>query len=131
MKGPGPEATDNHNNLTSRISAIAAARGLAYAENVTVGETPYGGPFVVDLVLTGLPAYPGGLAVIGRYQATSGSADQKLIYLAYCIRRAEMPCLLVLDGGAWQPGAIAWMERRKEGRFVDMLTLDGFEAFIA
>lgn len=131
MKGPGPEATDNHRSLVGRLAAICDARGVAFTERAIVGETPYKLPFKVDLLLAGLPAYPDGLGVVARTQEASGSADQKLIFLAFSIRRSTMPCVVVLDGGGWPDGAIAWMEGQRAGKFVALLSPEGFEAFVA
>lgn len=131
MKGPSPEATDNHRNLVSRLVAVCAAHGIEYVERVIVGQTPYKRPFKVDLVLRGVPRYPNGIGIVGRYQDTTGSADEKLIYLAFCIRRSQLPCLVILDGGGWQDGALEWLEGQRAGNLVAILTVEDLAEFLA
>lgn len=131
MNGPGALATDNHGSLVGRLAAIIAARGLTYTEKAIVGQTPYKQPFTVDLLVSGIAGCPDGLGVVGRYQATSGSADQKLVFLAFCIRRSGVPCVVVLDGGGWPDGAIEWLAGQRAGRLLDLFTVEAFEDFLA
>src|SRR5690554_4598151 len=112
MTGPGSLAMENHDDLASRLAALCDRHALVYRRRAEIGKTPYGYPFKVDLLLTGLPAYPKGLAVIGRWQEGSGSADQKLPFLLLCIARARVPSLVVLDGDGWVDGVWAYMRMR-------------------
>jgi hypothetical protein len=130
MKGPGPESTDNHRSLVGRLAAICDAQGVEYGERLIVGETPYKLPFKVDLALRGLPTYPDGLGVVARTQESTGSADQKLIFLAFSIRRSTLPCVVILDGGGWPDGAIDWLTGQIAGNFVALLSVEEFAAFV-
>lgn len=132
MNGPGSLAIENHDDLAGRLAALCDRHGVAHRRRVEMGKTPYGYPFKVDLLLTGLTAYPNGLAVIGRWQEGSGSADQKLPFLLLCIARCRTPSLVILDGEGWTEGVWKWLQNRPQGGyFLNALTIDEFAGFLA
>lgn len=122
-------AEQSHDSLIRRLSAVCRERGVKFITQQPIGETPYGQPFKADLILDGLPTYPD-LVVIARQQDKSGSAEQKLPFLMMAINRSRRRCLVVLDGEGWSPGALGWMAVRKDERLIDVVDLDGFDAFL-
>lgn len=122
-------AEQSHDSLIRRLSAVCRERGVNFITQQPIGETPYGQPFKADLILDGLPTHPG-LVVIARQQDKSGSAEQKLPFLMMAINRSRRRCLVVLDGEGWSPGALGWMAVRKDERLIDVVDLDGFDAFL-
>lgn len=131
MTGPGSLAVENHDDLASRLAALCEHQGFSHQRRVQVGKTPYGMPFKVDLLLDGLSAYPKGLAVIGRWQEGSGTADQKLPFLLLCIARARVDSVIVLDGDGWSEGVWEYMRMRRGGYFRDVLTIGEFAELLS
>lgn len=120
----------NHDSTIARLMAICGERGVAVTVGEVIGETPYGQPFRADLVLRGIPDHPD-LVVIARRQDSSGSAEQKLPFLVMAITRSRRPCLVVLDGPGWSEGALRWMRARRDDRVIDVVDVEGFDAFLA
>lgn len=130
--GPGSLAMENHDDLASRLAAVCDRHGLDYRRRAEIGQTPYRNPFKADLLLTGLADYPAGLAVIGRWQDGSGSADQKLPFLLLTINRCRTSSVIVLDGEGWTEGVWQFMRNRPAGGYlVATVTFDQFAAMVA
>jgi hypothetical protein len=117
----------SHDSLIDRLAAICHERGVDYTSRPVIGKTPFGKPFRADLVVT-LPS--GDLAVCARHQESSGTAEEKLCHLALSINRSRRPCLVVLSGPGWSQGAIDWMGYHKGDRVLDIVDLEGFDAFL-
>lgn len=130
MTGPGDISKENHDDLITRLMAICDRHNMPYQQRLLVGKTPYGFPFKVDLMLTGLPAYPQGLAVVGRWQEGSGSADQKLPFLLLCVARCRVNTVVVLDGEGWSDGVWDYMKRREGGHYCGVLTVGEFDELL-
>lgn len=131
MTGPGSLAVENHDDLAGRLAAICEAQGMAYRRRVEVGKTPYKMPFKVDLMLDGLPAYPQGLAVIGRWQEGSGTADQKLPFLLLCVSRCRVKAVIVLDGEGWSQGVWDYMNAREGDYYRGVMTVSEFAEMLS
>ena len=44
-----------------------------------------------------------------KWQASSGSVDEKYPYELACINHLSVPTIIVLDGGGYKPGAKEWL----------------------
>ena len=85
------------------IAAMFEAAGCIVQRQQPAGEQGIKGLFgediVADLLVERFPGCPAGLFVEVKYQAVSGSADQKLAYTALNIRaRYNLPTWIVLAG---------------------------------
>src|SRR4051812_39547370 len=103
-----------------------------YAEIIPqaqIGTSLFGGVLKIDLYVTGLKAFPNGLAVESKWQQTSGSADEKLTYLVACIKACyPCPAIIVAGGGGARPSAIRWLKDQTDGH--SLLAVLNIEEFI-
>ena len=129
--GPGVVAHANHADLCEHLSSLCLHARIDHQRKVALGATPYGGIHHADLLLSGLPGYPHGLAVVARWQGVSGSADQKLSYLLESIFDAGVPTIIVLDGAAWQEHHWSYLSRKIDGPYFGALDVEAFEALLA
>jgi len=95
-----PSATVNQNNAAHLVGWALTANNYCYDTKVTIGKRMNDAPHVVDFYLRN------NIAVVVRWQQTSGTAEQKIPYEAMClytqvkamrIRKAY----LVLGGDGW------------------------------
>ena len=80
-----------------------------FAAQCVIGESIYGTKRKVDFVLRHPDLWPAGLVIQCKWQASSGSVDEKYPYEVACINHLSFPTLIVLDGGGYKPGAKTWL----------------------
>lgn len=68
-----------------------------------------------------------GLIIEVKYQAVSGSVDEKFPYLVFSLKQLETPSILILEGGGALEGAVRWCVEQNDGKFQ---AFDGISAFI-
>ncbi len=80
------------------------------------------------------PRLPGPTRIEAKWQQVSGSTDEKLPYLY--LNAADFPearVVIVIDGGGWRDGALAWLRRAAaaapEGKTIRVMDLAGFLAW--
>jgi hypothetical protein len=128
--GPGRLAHAGHADLGTRLAALCLHARVNFARKHTLGLSPFGGPHRCDVFIRDLPAYPRGLAVVGRWQEGPGSADQKLAFLLECIAATGVPTFIVLDGAGWRQPHWDYLARHVGGPFVGALTVEAFAALL-
>ena len=104
-----------------------AARELGqpiYARQFEAGQDIYGKPRQVDFILYHPDLHSAGLAIQCRWQASSGSVDEKFPFDAFSIRANELDTIIVLDGGGYTDQAKAWLFGQvSETGLIDVLDL--------
>ncbi len=80
-----------------------------FAKQCVIGQSIYGTKRKVDFVLRHPKLWPGGLVIQCKWQASSGSVDEKYPYELACINHLSFPTIIVLDGGGYKPGAKEWL----------------------
>ena len=80
-----------------------------FAKQCVIGKSIYGTKRKVDFVLSHPELWPAGLVIQCKWQASSGSVDEKYPYEVACINHLLLPTIIVLDGGGYKPGAKAWL----------------------
>lgn len=116
---------------TDMVRALLAARGLDVAAEVPLGRGLWKG-IRADYVVSGIEAYPDGLAIECKWQNSTGSASEKLAYLVLNIQRHyPIPCV-ILCSGAELDDARSWAVQEADGsRLVAVLGTDEFIAWVA
>lgn len=64
----------------------------------------------VDAVLYHPRKWPDGMVIQCKWQASSGSVEEKYPFEVMSIERDGIPAILVLDGGGYTSGAKAWLK---------------------
>lgn len=129
--GPGSPAHENHGDLSDRLAGLCRSRGIAHRRKVAIGTNPFGGVYHCDLLLSGVPGYPNGLAVVARWKEGPGSADHKLTFLVECIIEVGVPTYIVLDGDGWREIVWEYLARKVSGPFLGALSVDDFAELLA
>ncbi len=86
-----------------------------YARQVEVGRDIYGKVRRVDFLLFHPYRHPNGLVIQCKWQASSGSVEEKYPFEVLSIQQGEFDAIIVLDGGGYSQGAEAWL-RGQAGR---------------
>ena len=80
-----------------------------FSTRCAIGKTIYGTTRKVDFILRHPTLWPGCFVIRCKWQAKSGSVDEKFPYEVACINHLTYPTIIVLDGHGYQPEAKAWL----------------------
>lgn len=80
-----------------------------YAQQVEVGRDIYGKVRKVDFLLFHPYRHPNGLVIQCKWQASSGSVEEKYPFEVLSIQQGEFDAIIVLDGGGYSKGAETWL----------------------
>ncbi|MDE0673296.1 MAG: hypothetical protein OXH72_16300 [Caldilineaceae bacterium] len=86
-----------------------AGTGRCFSTQCPIGESIYGTTRRADFVLRHPELWEDGLVIQCKWQASSGSVDEKYPYEVACINHLSFPTIIVLDGGGYKPGAKEWL----------------------
>ena len=129
VQSQGQQAVRTGAAAEATIYCILKVRGLSVEKQKFVGTNIYGGEIRCDFAIAPCEKFPGGLIIESKWQETPGSADEKLPYLVENIRtRYPYPCIVILDGDGYRPGAAAWIRTQVDG--VNLLGVFSFTEFL-
>ena len=97
------------------IFAMRDMEQPVYAQQVEIGRDIYGKTRRVDLLLFHPYRHPNGLVIQCKWQASSGSVEEKYPYEVLSIAQGEFDTIIILDGGGYTAGAEQWL-RGQAGR---------------
>ena len=78
---------------------------LIYSWQFEIGKSIYGKRRFVDLILYHPRLYPECLTIQCKWQASSGSVEEKYLYEVLSIHQNEYDTIIILDGGGYSAGA--------------------------
>ena len=81
-----------------------------YARQCQAGETLYGKVRRCDFILCHPEKRPTPLVIQCKWQALSGSVEEKYPFEVLSIRQNIYPTIILLDGGGYSKGAEAWLK---------------------
>lgn len=113
------------------ICGMLDRKGYRYKREQLIGKSIYGHPLKVDIFTRDMPGFPEGLIVESKWQASSGSVDEKFPYLVENIRHCY-PCqtVIVLSGGGYRNGAARWLRAQTGGNLRAVMDLEEFIKWI-
>ncbi|WP_318387508.1 PD-(D/E)XK nuclease superfamily protein [Microbacterium maritypicum] len=126
---------DTYNYLRVAGWLHHAARSLVqriYTPQYWIGQDIYGRRRRVDFLAYHPQNWPDGLLIQCKWQASSGSVDEKFPFEALSIDYSEIPALIVLDGGGYSAGAEQWLKQYSQSpntKLVDVVNLGAFQNF--
>lgn len=92
-----------------------ALRGLGqpiFARQCQIGTDIYGKNRRVDFILFHPVKWSECLVLQCKWQASSGSVEEKYTFEVLSIGESEFPSIIVLDGGGYSNGAEAWLKKQ-------------------
>lgn len=105
---PGRDAsTRGGTDLVARVAALAASLDLAVAREVRVGRRVWGAVRRIDAVLTGPDRKR--LGVECKWQATPGTAEEKIPATIQDIRAWPIPGIVVFEGAGFSENMRAYL----------------------
>ena len=119
-------AEDYERASAMRFFALRCLRQPIYAEQVVAGLNIYGKERRVDFILYHPRKWPDCLVIQCKWQASTGSVDEKYPFEIECVAEDAFPAVVVLDGGGYSEGAKTWLLRQRGKRnLVDVFDLGG------
>ncbi len=94
----------------SRFFAIRALRQPIFAEQCSIGRDIYGKNRRVDFIIYHPQRWADCLVIQCKWQASSGSVDEKFAFEVLSIQLNEFDTIVVLDGGGYSTGAEMWLK---------------------
>ncbi len=101
------EFRDHKNQLYKNISLIG---GKQYSKQVPIGTTIYESPRKCDFIVFNKELFDDGLVIECKWQQSSGSVDEKYPFLLHNIIKADVPTIILLDGGGYKKKAVEWLK---------------------
>lgn len=112
----------------SRFFAARCLEQPIFAGQVVTGKNIYARSRKVDFILYHPTKWPDCLVIQCKWQASSGSVDEKFPFEVECIAADQFAAIIVLDGGGASKGARAWLsEQRGKRNLVDVFDLGAFQ----
>jgi hypothetical protein len=87
-----------------------------FASQVRLGKNIYEGTMTVDFYLYDKEKWPDGLYIEVKWQASSGSVDEKYVFTALSLIGLPGDKVLILDGSGYRPGAVKWLRKQAAKR---------------
>lgn len=101
-----------------------------YARQAPTGLDIYWNRRRVDFILYHPKKWPDCLVIQCKWQAVSGSVEQKYPFETLSILKDGLPCVVVLDGGGYSEGAEKWLRCQQGQRhLLHVFNLGEFQRF--
>lgn len=104
-----------------------------YCAQYTEGIDIYGKKRRVDFLAYHPESWSDGLIIQCKWQASSGSVEEKYPFEALSVEYNKIPTVIVLDGGGYTQGAKGWLVdyAKKEGTYLKhVLAMGEFQNFL-
>ena len=80
-----------------------------YTKQFEIGKSIYGKNRCVDLILYHPALWPECLCIQCKWQASSGSVEEKYPFEVLSIAHSDVDTIIILDGGGYSDGAKLWL----------------------
>lgn len=87
-------------------------------------KTPYHSQMRLDFLLYHPQKWPRGLAIECKWQSSPGTVDEKFPYLVLGMRGIPIPGVILLAGGGYRDGALAWLMQQETDDLIIIESLD-------
>ena len=110
--------------------AMTELKQPIYAKQCLVGKDIYDRDRKVDFILFHPEKWPNYLVIECKWQASSGSIDEKYPFAVQSIEKSTYQTIIVLDGGGYSPGAKNWLySQTGKGRLIEVMNQGEFQRF--
>lgn len=101
-----------------------------YARQVKVGRDIYAKVRRVDFLLFHPQRHPNGMVIQCKWQAVSGSVEEKYPFEVLSLQQGEYDAIIVLDDGGFSSGAERWLRSQAgRNRLKHVFSLGEFQRF--
>ena len=98
-----------------------------YSTQCVIGENVYGGTRKADFILYHPEKWAGCLVIESKWQASTGTADQKYPFEVQTINLNRYPTIIVLDGGGYNHLAGEWLKSHAgKGKILHVVNMGEF-----
>ena len=103
-----------------------------YSTQCVIGKNVYGGPRKADVILYHPEKWADCLVIESKWQASSGSADQKYPFEVQTINLNPYPTIIVLDGDGYNVLAGQWLKSHAgKGNILHVVDQGGFARLVS
>lgn len=95
---------------SSLFFAMREMEQSIYAKQCVIGRDIYGKKRRVDFLLYHPRKWPQSLVIQCKWQAASGSVEEKYPFEVLSIQQSSYPAVILLDGGGYSKGAEQWLK---------------------
>lgn len=114
----------------SRFFALRDLRQPIFAEQCQIGRDIYGKNRRVDFILYHPHRWPECLVIQCKWQASTGSVEEKYPFEVLSIQLNEFATIIVLDGGGYGRGAESWLKGQAgKNKLLHVLSLGEISKF--
>ncbi len=123
--------SEDYQRVTSaRFFALRDLRQPIYAEQCVIGRDIYSKNRRVDFILYHPQRWPDCLVIQCKWQASSGSIEEKYPFEVLSIQLNEFPTIIVLDGGGYTKGSEMWLKGQAgKNKLLHVLSLGEISRF--
>lgn len=124
----GVTANLSGNRAEKTIACMLKERGYSFKRQIDLGLNIYGHKSRGDFIVYDIPEYPHGLIIESKWQASSGSVDEKYPYMVANIKATyPYPTVIVVSGGGYKSGALTWLKQQVDGKkLIHVFSLEEF-----
>lgn len=124
----GRQANTTGNAAEAAIVGVLHSKGIVFMRQQKIGKGLYRSDVKVDFYISPCKRLPKGLIIESKWQQSGGSVDEKYPYLVENIKRYyPSPCIVVVDGGGYKPGAVEFLRNQVDGvRLIAVQTISEF-----
>ncbi len=102
---------ENYEKVTAKkFFALRELNQPIFSEQCIIGPDIYGKNRRVDFILYHPQRWPNCLVIQCKWQASSGSVEEKYPFEVLSIQKNEFPTIILLDGGGYTKGAENWIK---------------------
>ena len=114
----------------TRFFALRELRQPIFTEQYVIGRDLYSKNRRVDFILYHPQRWPDCLVLQCKWQASTGSVEEKYPFEVLSINLGEYPTIIVLDGGGYSRGAEFWLKQQAgKNKLLHVLSLGEVSRF--
>ena len=123
--------SDEYERVTpSRFFSLRVLRQPIFAPQCFIGRDVYGKRRRVDFILYHPRRWPECLVIQCKWQASSGSVEEKYPFEVLSIGLNDFSTIIVLDGGGYSKGAEIWLkDQAGQNKLLHVLSLGEISKF--
>lgn len=112
--------------------AFVSSKQPIYATQCIAGKDYYNRNWRVDFIVYHPEKWPNCLVIECKWQAISGTVEQKYPFVVQSIKKNIYPAIVILDGGGYSDEAKNWLcSQAGSGNLIDVMDQGGFQRFAA
>ena len=110
--------------------AMSSMEQPIYAKQCLVGKDIYNRDRRVDFIVFHPSKWPNSLVIQCKWQASSGTVEQKYPFEVQSIEKSVYPTVIILDGGGYTDGAKNWLyNQASNGKLKAVMDQGEFQRF--